>query len=52
MIEFTDYSSDPIRFVRDATGFERAMEDEIIVPLDPQNSPDSRFVLEQVVYKE
>jgi hypothetical protein len=50
VIEFTDYSSDPIRFVRDEEGFQRAIEDETVVPLDPENAADSRFVVEDVVY--
>jgi hypothetical protein len=49
VIEFTDYSSDPIRFVRDEEGFQRAIEDETVVPLDPENAADSRFVVEDVV---
>ena len=50
VIEFTDYSSDPIRFVRDEEGFQRAVEEETVVPLDPKNAADARFVVEDVVY--
>lgn len=49
VIEFTDYSSDPIRFVRDEEGFQRAVEEETVVPLDPENAAETRFVLEDVV---
>ena len=49
VIEFTDYSSDPIRFVRDEEGFQRAVENETVVPLDPENAADTRFVVEDVV---
>jgi len=49
VIEFTDYSSDPIRVVRDEAGFDLTVEEEMIVPLDPENAADSRFVVEDVV---
>jgi len=49
VIEFTDYSSDPIRFVRDESGFDLAIESETIVPLDPANAAETRFVVEDVV---
>ena len=52
VIEFTDYSSDPIRFVRDEDGFERAIESETIVVLDSDNAADTRFVVEDVVTRE
>lgn len=52
VIEFTDYSSDPIRFVRDEDGFERAIESETIVALDPRDAADTRFVVEDVVTRE
>ena len=50
VIEFTDYSSDPIRFVRDEEGFQRAVEEEIIVPLDPANAAETRFMVEDIVH--
>lgn len=49
VIEFNDYSSEPIRFVRDEEGFQRAVEDETVAPLNPENAADMRFVVEDVV---
>lgn len=49
VIEFTDYSSDPIRFIRDESGFDLAVESETIVPLEPADAAETRFVVEDVV---
>lgn len=50
VIEFTDYSSNPIRFVRDEEGFRMVVDKELIVPLEPENAARTRFVVEDVIH--
>lgn len=53
LIVFTDYSSGPTRYVVTKDGFERAVDNEFIVPVDQADGPaKTRFVLEDVVIEE